>query len=234
MLHFTVIDDRTGKPVKLRYTDELMSDLDAFSKAHCEHPTTEIRRRINANGSIAYKRQCQVCGANTTNGIAKTSIPNVENVPDADLELAGKWQAKRNAQRHVIEQKHVLLQSGHDAEWWRQYNEYLLSPEWRSRRERVMRRAGGVCEGCGINQAAQVHHLTYEHVFNEFLWELVAICEPCHKRAHADDEDEAKAEDPYAEDKARLEADNNEPYELDEPEPYEPGTGTGAAYPGRE
>jgi len=69
------------------------------------------------------------------------------------------------------------------------YTKYLLSPEWAMLRskvfQRVIARDGvGVCEGCREQIATQVHHLTYEHVGHEFLWELVAICEDCHKRLH--------------------------------------------------
>jgi hypothetical protein len=33
----------------------------------------------------------------------------------------------------------------------------------------------------------EVHHLTYKNVFTEFLFELVAVCQDCHSRLHADD-----------------------------------------------
>lgn len=64
------------------------------------------------------------------------------------------------------------------------YAEYLRSTEWAARRERVMQRAGGICEGCRMQPATEVHHLTYEHMTQEFLFELVAICSDCHARWH--------------------------------------------------
>lgn len=78
-------------------------------------------------------------------------------------------------------------------EWWRSYNSYLRTPEWFEKRDAVMRRAGGVCEGCGKQPAIQVHHLSYEHVklvpgrglvCTELLWELRAVCKACHERIH--------------------------------------------------
>ena len=42
-----------------------------------------------------------------------------------------------------------------------------------------------MCEGCGVRRAAQVHHLTYEHVGDELLFELVAVCGQCHDRITA-------------------------------------------------
>lgn len=65
-----------------------------------------------------------------------------------------------------------------------QYADYLRSREWAERREKVMQRARGLCEGCRVRPATEVHHLTYEHVTREFLFELVAICGDCHARLH--------------------------------------------------
>lgn len=65
------------------------------------------------------------------------------------------------------------------------YAEYLKSEEWALRRDLVMARAKNRCEGCGLRAASEVHHLTYEHVTQEFLFELVALCGDCHERAHA-------------------------------------------------
>lgn len=64
------------------------------------------------------------------------------------------------------------------------YAAYLQSEEWGRRREKVMQRAGGICEGCRDHVATEVHHLTYAHVTQEFLFELVAMCAECHARWH--------------------------------------------------
>jgi 5-methylcytosine-specific restriction endonuclease McrA len=65
-----------------------------------------------------------------------------------------------------------------------QYHEYLQTDAWQERRRLVLRRAGGICEGCRKARAVEVHHLTYQHIGHEFLWELVAICRACHERYH--------------------------------------------------
>lgn len=67
-------------------------------------------------------------------------------------------------------------------EWWAKYNAYLCSPEWRARRASVLKRDGGMCQACLERQAGEVHHLTYDHVFNEPLFDLVAVCKSCHDR----------------------------------------------------
>jgi 5-methylcytosine-specific restriction endonuclease McrA len=70
------------------------------------------------------------------------------------------------------------------ANWRRRWEDHINSPEWRALRVRVLERAGGLCEGCRQAPAVQVHHLTYKHLGNELLWELVAVCDACHERAH--------------------------------------------------
>jgi len=62
------------------------------------------------------------------------------------------------------------------------YTAYLASPEWAAKRELVMKRCGGICEGCGIKPATDIHHHHYEHLFDEFLFELVGLCHGCHVR----------------------------------------------------
>jgi 5-methylcytosine-specific restriction endonuclease McrA len=64
------------------------------------------------------------------------------------------------------------------------YDQYLASPEWAHKRALVFQRAHYTCEGCGVRPASAVHHLTYDHLGDEFLWELKAICHECHDRFH--------------------------------------------------
>ena len=67
--------------------------------------------------------------------------------------------------------------------WRAEYTEYLFSQEWKAKRAQVLRRAGWVCERCTA-PAQQVHHLTYERVYNERLTDLQALCARCHQQVH--------------------------------------------------
>jgi 5-methylcytosine-specific restriction endonuclease McrA len=69
---------------------------------------------------------------------------------------------------------------------YEEYQSYLKSPLWLNLRNRVLARAQDQCEGCGRWPATEVHHLTYAHVGQEFLWELRAVCRDCHDRLHPD------------------------------------------------
>jgi hypothetical protein len=71
-------------------------------------------------------------------------------------------------------------------EWWANYNKYLLTDKWKEIRLKVLERDKYICQGCLVNKATQVHHLTYENVTDELLFQLVSICKPCHEKAHKD------------------------------------------------
>ncbi len=67
-----------------------------------------------------------------------------------------------------------------------EHREYILTPKWLEKRSAVIKRAGHHCEGCGVylGEKGQVHHLTYDHWKQEFLFELVYLCADCHAKMH--------------------------------------------------
>lgn len=64
------------------------------------------------------------------------------------------------------------------------YCEYLLSPEWRVLRRRVIIRAKGICEHCGVAGVEEIHHLTYKRFRKERLSDLLGLCSDCHEKIH--------------------------------------------------
>ena len=72
------------------------------------------------------------------------------------------------------------------------YREYLKSPEWKYKRDLVMDRAWDAdkqcwkCERCEAEcYIGNVHHLSYENVFNEKVDDqLIYVCIPCHRFIH--------------------------------------------------
>ena len=61
------------------------------------------------------------------------------------------------------------------------YNEYIASPEWRSRRQVALRRAGYRCQVCNSPDQLQVHHRTYERFGAEMEDDLTVLCLDCHE-----------------------------------------------------
>jgi 5-methylcytosine-specific restriction endonuclease McrA len=72
------------------------------------------------------------------------------------------------------------------AEFWKRYYEHLASDRWADLRRRVLARCKGTCEGCGLRPAVQVHHLNYDRLGDELLFDLVGVCLECHGKCHPD------------------------------------------------
>ena len=91
---------------------------------------------------------------------------------------------RRHAEHRRDWERRQADRAAEQERWWRAYDAYLESPQWRRRRELVLRRARSTCEGCGERRATQVHHLSYDRVSTEMLFELVAVCDRCHASIH--------------------------------------------------
>lgn len=143
----------------------------------CSHPIEKIVYKQAGAGKRWY-RQCTTCFGQTPLVKAQLSTEEMAAATEYDHDGAQRhWQERHQAQQAEAE----ATQAQHGQKWWAWYNAYLRSEEWADRRRKVFRRAGNMCEGCQDVPANQVHHLSYEHVGYERLWELVAICTTCHE-----------------------------------------------------
>ena len=52
-----------------------------------------------------------------------------------------------------------------------------------SKRRFVLYRAQGSCDRCGSKGPLQVHHITYDRLYDEKPEDLEALCLKCHKKA---------------------------------------------------
>lgn len=66
-----------------------------------------------------------------------------------------------------------------------EYAKYLMSSKWKRKRYRAMKLAGWWCQVCNNAKAVDVHHLTYERIFNELASDLRAVCRDCHGKLHS-------------------------------------------------
>lgn len=155
--------------------------------ANCGSLNFKIRRKSASNGASLVAAQCLNCGHKHGNWIKHESISlrgkNVADLEPWDEALSEAFWSIKNQQVKSSHAQELALKS---AEWRQKYNAHLASPEWQALRKKVMQRANFECEGCGDAHPTQVHHLTYIHLGNELLWELVAVCQACHEAAHAE------------------------------------------------
>ena len=65
------------------------------------------------------------------------------------------------------------------------YLEYLITPEWRERRNAKIELASGRCQVCYTNgRPLEVHHRTYDRRGRERLEDLTVLCDECHGLFH--------------------------------------------------
>lgn len=176
----TVTDPRTGEPAWISDSDAYWAEKGAELPI-CTHPEAEMREWTNKNGAIAIVGQCLTCGERVGN-----PQPKRQGLPKADPSISSRYNADRKVVADRIAITHIDRTLNKDVAWWHRYNAYLETPEWKRRAQLVRNRCDGVCEGCGEGPVDEVHHLTYEHVCEEFLFELVGLCHACHQRAHTE------------------------------------------------
>lgn len=68
------------------------------------------------------------------------------------------------------------------------YQKYLASPEWRKKRNQRIILDDNQCQICGSKINLEVHHLTYDRVFNEDVDDLITLYGKCHRMVHGKSE----------------------------------------------
>lgn len=67
------------------------------------------------------------------------------------------------------------------------YKQQLLTPEWRAKRAKILKRDNYCCTKCSSKHRLQIHHKYYN--LNKKAWEypnkaLITLCETCHEKEH--------------------------------------------------
>ena len=66
----------------------------------------------------------------------------------------------------------------------RKYQSYLESQEWEFKRMDCLAYYRHRCGACYSKENLEVHHRTYERIFNEEPSDLIALCRDCHEKFH--------------------------------------------------
>ena len=155
----------------------------------CTHEGEQSRTvRKNTAAGIRLYQECRKCQRTFGNAIALNSVPDIKKVP---MHNEAKTAEFLDSVKRQLDQTFARSRESWDArieqandEWWELYNDYLSSPAWSAIRSKVIERAHNRCEGCRAAGIEHVHHLTYDRVGWELLFDLVALCRNCHDRAH--------------------------------------------------
>ena len=146
----------------------------------CPHPDARLVRRTVSNGVEHFGYQCQHCGA-WTRSVRKATLQSQELLvtPLFDDELRERWKADEASAWTAYRDRRRRLETGE----WRakraRYYAYLKTDAWLDKSRRVVER-DGTCQACLRSPATQAHHLNYNHIYNEPLFDLVGVCARCH------------------------------------------------------
>lgn len=155
-----------------------------LSITECTEHVTTLRYLSTANGSKQYRYQCLKCGETVGKGAIKyTDLTNDQRAHATEFDA--QLQEERRKEYYRMKQAAFNAErTERSLAWWTQYSDYILSPEWKDKSRRVLDRDNHRCTarlpGCEAI-ATQAHHLTYDHVFYEPLFELTAVCKHCHE-----------------------------------------------------
>lgn len=149
--------------------------------SHCRHTGDHfVVWMDNAAGSRVHRKWCRECDSPFGSIVPSRSVAGAVPAPKTTQQLkdrSGKIFARMS--------EFLTQRQTQEADARRSfYESHLRSPKWALIRRGVMERSRGICEGCGFAQATQVHHLTYDRLGDEMLFDLVAICSPCHRKVH--------------------------------------------------
>lgn len=155
---------------------------------HCDCDHIQVFRRKLKNNTVIAGQACVTCHRWKKN-VSSRNL-NLDTLCWYDPELRDNRDLQQAQMRERIQ---VAVQDFlyEEREQQRQertlrYHQYLQTAEWKVICRKVHERANGICEGCRERPSQEVHHLTYDRIFNEMLFDLVALCSPCHRSIHKD------------------------------------------------
>lgn len=159
----------------------------------CRNSCYQNVKLITAGGSIQVKEQCKNCGNVKPAALPgftkeqKEALP-ILNEPLRELRFATLREQYRKAHGKIHEARSRQDNEQREQrrnDWLQEYSAYLQSPEWKAKRDLVLKRDNYICQCCLKNYATQVHHKSYEFVDlagSEPCFDLVSVCTPCHDR----------------------------------------------------
>jgi 5-methylcytosine-specific restriction endonuclease McrA len=151
---------------------------------NCAHPRSEVRSKSTSNGREMVRSQCLDCGKATTTALKKDMWPEDRGQWDDDLSNRAWAEVSHKLGRLDLRRAAKWQQIQRDRS--SEYAEYLRSDEWLARRQLVMERDAFKCQGCLKRHATQVHHKNYDSIYDELLFDLVSVCDDCHRKIHPD------------------------------------------------
>lgn len=166
-----------------------------YDPLECEHIEQKPTTREYKNGDMAIVSQCITCGVHVK-AISKASVQNINDLDKFDevkyrgiCNMHNKWRSDRyRAEREADNKFTQAVNEDIKAGKYKfvvnsTYRRYYESEEWHRTRDRILDRDKNLCRSCG-KIATHVHHMTYERLGKENDYDLISLCNECHKEVH--------------------------------------------------
>lgn len=145
---------------------------------NCNECVLEYVQKKKANGDLMLKKQCFVCGSTDGKMYKHSDVGGsykVALLPEFNDDKLNEFYERQSQHRRneYAQNRRELLN---------EYSKYLQSEKWQEKRKKVLERDNYKCKACETNIATQVHHLNYDFIYNEPLFDLVSVCKPCHDK----------------------------------------------------
>lgn len=153
----------------------------------CGGGSVRFTKRLIA-GNVTIHLQCEACGRSLSGALKRSEFYSWQDFQPWNESLRTAWDEARRVESLQFASDTTEAQEKRAAEAAERRTDYrrwlMTSPDWRTLRDRVMRRSLFICEACLANKAGDVHHITYELGRLPPAWELRAVCRACHDRLH--------------------------------------------------
>ncbi len=151
----------------------------------CINPNIITVKKISESNTVYAYEQCSSCGLKIKGPISQKGF-DIKSLAIFNEELNNQVNEDIYKEYFTIQSELGVIKKDN---FFIKYDEYLKSNTWKDKRDRVLKRDNYLCQACLRNEATEVHHKTYKHVFNEPLFELVSICKSCHDKITKMDND---------------------------------------------
>jgi hypothetical protein len=182
-----VKDPDTGEVLNIEKDEEYTRLLNAFFAAECKHEGSVAQYRVKiASGGFQVRDCCVNCGERLGTALSQKDKEWVASLPWQPEEHAATYKSRRYEEWQATLVTLARQQYADRGRFTDSYRDYMSSEAWNAKRSLVLKRCGEICEGCGVAKATEVHHRCYDHLGDEFLFELLGLCHSCHEQITAE------------------------------------------------
>lgn len=149
----------------------------------CRNPFLNVTIDNKNQERIRLHRQCQNCGGylDRTRPLSHKQYSSKIRFEFSHINFSS-WNNDRNDELRNLWES--VKEDNNTSSRFGKYSTYIQSDKWKDIRSDVLERDQNLCQECKTNPAVEVHHKTYENLFNEKMEDLVSLCKDCHSNIH--------------------------------------------------